>query len=307
MTRYLLNRLFQAIAVVWAIAVTVFVLLRLSPGDPATIRGGLDASPEVIESYAREFGTDRPIVDQFARFVGHAFTGDFGTSVRYGEPVTSVVGQALPHTLALGATALLLSVSIALAVGVAAARRPGSWIDAGSSVLAAAGQAMPTFWLGLVLIQVFSVQLGIFPSGGATGFSSLVLPATAVALAMVPTQLRVLRSSMRSTLGEDYVRTARSFGLRERRISYVYALRNASLPVLTVIGVDVGYLLGGVIVAEAVFNYPGIGQLAISALGTRDYPLIQALAIGSAAVFVLLNLLIDLLYAVVDPRVRVSG
>jgi ABC-type dipeptide/oligopeptide/nickel transport system permease component len=307
MTRYLLGRLVQAVAVVATITIVVFVLLRLSPGDPAAIKGGIEASPEVVKQYAREFGTNRSISEQFWRFVSHAAHGDLGQSIRYNEPVGRVIISAIPYTLALGAAALLLSVTTSLLLGVAAARKPGSLADHASSLLAAAGQATPVFWFGLLLIELFSVRLALLPSGGWAGVQSLIMPAVAVALSMLPTQLRVLRSSMKGALGEDYIRTARAFGLPERRVSYVYALRNATLPVLTVIGVDIGFLLGGVIVAETVFNYPGIGQLAIQALGARDYPLIQVIAIGSALVFVVINLLVDLLYTVVDPRVRISG
>ncbi len=307
MARYLLERSVQAIAVIVTVLVLVFLLLRISPADPAQIAGGVEASPAAVKAIAREFGTDRSIPQQFADFVSGLVHGSLGTSIHYSEPVTSVIGQAAPYTALLAVTSLLLSVSIAVLLGTRAASRPGSSADTISSVLAAAGQAMPAFWTGLLLIQLFAVQLKLLPTDGFVGPQSLILPSMTVALAILPTQLRVLRASLRAELAEDYVRTANAFGLRPRRIRYVYALRNASLPVLAVIGVDIGYLLGGVIVVEAVFNYPGIGQVLISGFGSRDYPLIQALAIGSAVVFVAINFLLDILYSLVDPRVRLHG
>lgn len=306
MKTYVIRRTLQAFVIVFVIAVMVFVLLRLSAGDPARIRAPVFASPEVIEQYQRDFGTDRPIIEQLGTFLSGALRGDLGTSFRFQEPVTDLILTALPRTLALAGCALLMSLSITIVLGSLAARRPRSVWAGLATVLATVGQSAPVFWTGALMVILFSVNLGWLPPGGFTGPTSLLLPAVAVALSIVPTQLRVLRSSMRGVLREEYIRTAHSFGLSQRRITYVYALKNAFLPLLTVIGVDVGYLLGGVIVAEVVFAFPGIGELALVALNSRDYPLIQGITIVTASIFVIVNLLIDLTYAMIDPRIRME-
>ncbi len=306
MKAYVIRRTLQAFIIVLAIAVTVFVVLRLSAGDPARIRAPVFASPEVIEQYRRDFGTDRPIIEQLGTFLGGALRGDLGTSFRFQEPVTDLILTALPRTLALAGCALVLSLGISIVLGSLAALRPRSVWAGLATVLATVGQSAPVFWTGALMVIFFAVNLGWLPPGGFTGPSSLVLPAVAVALSIVPTQLRVLRSSMRAVLREDYIRTAHAFGLSQQRITYVYALKNAFLPLLTVIGVDVGYLLGGVIVAEVVFAFPGIGELALVALNARDYPLVQGITIVTASIFVIVNLLIDLTYAMVDPRIRME-
>jgi ABC-type dipeptide/oligopeptide/nickel transport system permease component len=303
---FVLRRILQAIVIVILIAVTVFLVLRLSAGDPARIRAPVFARPDVIEQYRHEFSTDRPLMAQLATFLSGAARGDFGQSFRFQKPVAGLIADAMPRTLLLASISLLLSLAIAVSLGSAAAMRPRSiwaWL---SSALAALGQSAPVFWTAAVLVLIFSVGLRWLPAGGFSGPSSLVLPTVAVTLSILPTQLRVLRASMETVPAEEYIRTARAFGLRQRRVVFVYALKNACLPLLTVIGVDVGYLLGGVIVAEVVFNYPGVGELALTALNARDYPLIQGITIVTASAFVLVNLLIDLLYARIDPRVRLE-
>ncbi len=306
MSPYVLRRLLQSIIIVVFIAVAVFIVLRLSAGDPARIRAPVFARPDVIEQYRRDFGIDRPLLEQLGAFLWGAIRGDFGQSFRFQAPVMQLILDALPRTLLLAAVSLVLSLVIAVGLGSLAAMKPRSiwaWI---SSALAALGQSAPVFWSGAVLVLVFAVGLRWLPSGGFNGPLSLVLPSIAVALSILPTQLRVLRSSMEASLKEEYIRTARAFGLRQSRITLVYALKNASLPLLTVIGVDIGYLLGGVIVAEVVFAFPGIGELALVALNARDYPLIQGITIVTASTFVVVNLLIDLAYQRIDPRIRME-
>ena len=218
----------------------------------------------------------------------------------------NLIMDAMPRTLLLALISLALSLSIAVGLGSVAAMRPRSFWGWLSSAIAAFGQSAPVFWSGAVLVLVFAVALRWLPAGGFSGWTSLVLPAVAVTLSILPTQLRVLRASMEAVLKEEYIRTARAFGIRQGRITFVYALKNACLPLLTVIGVDVGYLLGGVIVAEVVFDFPGIGGLALTALNARDYPLIQGITIVTASAFVIVNLLIDLLYVRIDPRIRLE-
>lgn len=306
MGSFIIRRVAQSLIIVVLIAVTVFLVLRLSAGDPARIRAPVFARPDVIEQYRRDFGIDRPLVEQLGSFFLNALRGDLGQSFRFQAPVTDLILQALPKTLMLAGVSLALSLAVAIVLGSLAALRPRSFWGWLSSAVAAFGQSAPVFWTGAVLVLVFAVGLRWLPSGGYNGLSSLVLPAIAVTLSILPTQLRVLRASMQAVLKEDYIRTARAFGLRERRITFVYALKNACLPLLTVIGVDIGYLLGGVIVAEVVFAFPGIGELALVALNARDYPLIQGITIVTASFFVIVNLLIDLLYTRVDPRIRLE-
>ncbi len=301
---FLAKRVFQSIVMVLVISSAVFFVLRLSSGDPARIRAPVFASPEIIEQYQRDFGIDRPIIEQYVSFFGNAAQGNLGESFRFQAPVTELIANALPQTLKLAGLALAMSLTTALALGSIAALRPNSvwaWL---SSSLAALGQSAPVFWTGAMLVLVFSVGLGWFPASGYSGFSSLVLPAITVMFSILPTQLRVLRASMETVFQEDYIQTSHAFGIPLPRIVFVYALKNAVLPLLTVVGVDVGYLLGGVIVAEVVFAFPGIGQLALTALNARDYPLIQGITIVSASAFVFVNIFIDILYAIIDPRIR---
>jgi ABC-type dipeptide/oligopeptide/nickel transport system permease component len=303
---FALRRILQSIVIVVLIAVAVFVVLRLSAGDPARIRAPIFARPDVIEQYRRDFGIDRPLLEQLWSFLVNAARGDFGLSFRFQAPVMDLILVAMPRTLILAGVSLLLSLGIAVGLGSLAALRPKSlwaWL---SSAIAAFGQSAPVFWSGAVLVLVFSVGLRWLPSGGFNGVASLVLPAIAVTLSILPTQLRVLRSSMEAVLKEEYIKTSRAFGIKPSRITFVYALKNACLPLLTVIGVDIGYLLGGVIVAEVVFAFPGIGELALTALNARDYPLIQGITIVTASTFVVVNLLIDLVYGRIDPRIRLE-
>ncbi|ADB53425.1 ABC transporter permease [Conexibacter woesei] len=306
MLRYIGSRLLQALILIMGITLTVFVILRLTSGDPAKIANPVFARQDVIQSYREMFGTDKPLLHQLWQFLQGIPSGDLGISFRYQQPVMELIGERLPATLKLAAVSLVLAITFAIVLGVLSARYPRSPIAWFANVLSMLGQSAPTFWVGLMLITLFSVHLGWFPASGDTGWKSIVLPAVTVALATLPTQLRVLRASMREVLGQDYIGAARAFGVGEGRISFVYALRNAFLPLLTVIGVDMGYTLGGVIVTETVFNYPGIGQLALTALDSRDYPLIQGITIVTAGIFVLVNLAVDLLYGLVDPRIRLA-
>ena len=306
MIGYVAGRIAQAVVIVLLITVSVFVIVRLSGGDPAKIRSPVFARPDIIEQYRRDFGTDRPLFVQLGTFLSGAATGELGDSFRFQESVTALIGRTLPKTLLLAACALALSISLSVVLGSIAALKPDSLWASFSSALAAFGQAAPVFWFGTLLVLLFSIELRWLPAGGFSGPLSLILPAIAVSLSILPTQLRVLRAAMEAALKEEFVRTARAFGLRERRIIFVYALRNASLALITVVGVDIGYLLGGVIVAEVVFNYPGIGELALVALNARDYPLIQGITIVTASTFVLVNLVIDLLYLQLDPRIRLG-
>jgi len=304
--RYLLSRLAQAILIVMSIAVVVFFALRLTAGDPARLRGQVFTQNSVIEAYREQFGTDQPLLTQFFRFFGGLLQGDLGSSFRYETPVVDLLLPALGNTLLLGAIALIMSFFLATTLGTLSARKPTGLVARFSSLIAVVGQSAPLFWVSLLLISFFSIHLRWFPPGGLTGWQSLVLPSIALTFSVLPSQMRVLTTSVKNELSEDYVRTARAFGLPERKIAFVYVYRNALMPLMTVIGNDMGILLGGVIVAEVVFNYPGIGSLALTGMNARDYPLIQGIAIVAAAAFVTINLIVDLLYTVVNPRVRLA-
>jgi len=306
MKTFIFQRVAQAVVIVCMITITVFVILRFSAGDPARIKAPVFARADIIEQYRRDFGTDRPVFEQLSSFVTNAVQGDLGISFRYQAPVADLIWDTLPKTLALAGTALLISVSISILLGSLAAQRPRSAWALLASTVAIIGQSAPVFWTGSILVLVFAVTFGWLPAGGYTGFSSLILPAFAVMLSILPTQLRILRTAMERALQDEYIRTARAFGISNKRITFVYALKNAFLPLLTVIGLDAGYLLGGVIVAEVVFAFPGIGELALIALNSRDFPLIQGITIVSASIFVVVNLAVDLLYTGLDPRIRLE-
>lgn len=307
MRTVIFRRLLQNVILVVVIVLLVFVLMRLTAGDPARMKAPVFASDEILQSYREQFGTDRPLTTQLWDFVSGIPRGDFGTSFRYQQPVFELIWQRVPETALLALTSLTLALVVAIILGVAGARNPGSAIDRFGIAASTLGQSAPTFWVALMLVLIFSVHFGWFPAVGFTGWKSLVLPAIAVALAVFPADLRVLRASMIDTFHQEHIRTARAFGISNRRITWLYAFRNAALPLITVVGIDLGYLLGGTIVAEVVFNYPGVGQLAIDSVNARDYPLIQAITILTAMVFVFVNLGIDLLYMVLDPRIRIEA
>jgi ABC-type dipeptide/oligopeptide/nickel transport system permease component len=299
---YLLRRLIQSIVVVAAVVVLVFAMMFLS-GDPAALLLPPDASREEIEAFRHEMGFDQPFWMQFAKFSGNLLVGDFGRSWRFQEPALSVVLERLPATFELAVAALVLSLLIAMPVGVISAVRKDSKLDTVSMVLALLGQSVPGFWLGLMLILIFAVDLGWLPTSGRNGPQYLILPAVSLALALAGRNARLVRSCMLEVLNADYIRTARAKGLSEWRVIGKHALKNAMLPIVTIVGLELGSLLGGAVVTETVFSWPGIGLLAVQAIAGRDYPVVQAVIIISALGFVLINLAVDLLYARLDPRV----
>ncbi len=307
MLNYLLRRLVTNLLLIAAIFIVVFFALRIAAGDPARIKGGVFARQDIIEEYRREFGTDKSPLEQLARFLSGLPHGDLGTSFRYQEPTFELIRQSAPNTLQLGGISLLLVIVLSAVLGVLSAVYRGSWFDRMVLALTVFGQATPVFWSGLMLVLVFSVELGIFPAVGYTDWRSLVLPTIAIVISELPWQLRVVRSEMIEVLLQDYVQTHRAYGLRRPRIYYLYALRNAAIPWISVIGIQAGYLLGGTIVAEVVFNFPGLGKLFLDAVTSRDYPLVQSITIVTASLFIFLNFLVDIVYTLVDPRVRLQS
>ena len=301
---YVLRRLFEAVPVIIAVTFIVFVSVRLIPGDPARTIAGLEASDATVEAVREDLGLDRPVLAQYLTFMSALVAGDLGDSYYYGTPVIEEVLRRFPATLWLAVAGLALSIVIGVGVGTISAVMRGTWLDRGTLVFAIAGVSMPSFWLALVLIIVFAVNLGWLPAGGYGTWRHLVLPALTLGLFGAGTIARLTRSSVLEVLRQDYVRTARSKGLPFRSVLVKHALRNAMVPVITLLGLQLGAFLSRAVVTETVFGWPGIARLTVTAVLDRDFPLIQGSVLWLALVFILTNLLVDLVYAAIDPRIR---
>ncbi len=304
MLTYVGRRLLAVIPTVWGVATAVFVIAHLLPGDPARVIAGVLATQEQVDHLRRQLGLDQPLPVQYADYLRRLARLDLGTSAHFGGPVASEIGSRLPYTIALALAASGAAAVLGVLAGVAAAVRRNSPLDLAISAVSALGISMPTYWLGLMLIVVFSIQLRLLPVAGADGPSSIVLPALTLALLSVGLIARMTRSSMLDELGQDYVRTARAKGVPGRHVVLVHALRNALLPVLTALGLQLGALLGGAVVTESVFGWPGVGRLLLDSIFFRDYAMVQGVVVLFAMTHIVVNLIIDLLYACADPRVR---
>ncbi len=305
MAQYILRRLFLSIFVVFGVTIIVFMVIRLS-GDPTSLMISPTASAEDVAELRAQMGFDRPVIVQFWDFLTGVVRGDFGDSLRYREPAFGLVADRLLATVQLTVAALLIAVMVALPAGIVSAVKRNTVWDRLAMFLAMFGQSMPVFWFGILLILIVSVQLQWLPSSGSGDVRHLILPALTLGLYSTARITRLVRSEMLETISQDYVRTARAKGLRERGVLYRHALRNALIPVVTVIGIEAGGMLGGAVVTETVFAWPGIGQLAVRSIFNRDYPTIQAIVFVIACLFVLINLVVDVLYAFLDPRVKLS-
>lgn len=303
MTKYVLSRLGEALISVLGLLALVFFAARLT-GDPAAMMLPIGATPEQIEEFRRAAGFDRPLLVQFGAFISDALRGDFGTSLQFQRPALTVVLERLPATLELTVAALVLGTTFGALTGMTAALKRGSMLEFCSMSLALLGQATPVFWLGIILIMVFSVELRWLPAGGRDGLANLVLPAVTLAMFLSASVARLLRSSMVEVLKEDYIRTARAKGLVKRAIYLRHAARNALIPVVTILGILAGELLGGAVVTETIFSWPGVGRLIVFAIETKDFPVVQAGVVVISSIFILVNLLVDLSYAALDPRIR---
>ncbi len=304
MKTYLLRRLTQSLIVLLGISVVVFVILHLT-GDPTLLLLPPDASAEEIAKFRRAMGFDDPLYLQYWRFLRGALHGDFGNSLRHDEPALALVWQRMPATMELTAVALGVALVLAIPAGIVSAVFRNTALDYVSTVLALVGQAMPTFWLGIMLILVFSVGLHLLPSSGRGGPANLVLPALTLGLFTTARIMRLTRSGMLEVLGQDYVRTARAKGVGERRVVWKHALKNAGIPIVTIVGLELGTLLGGAVITETIFAWPGVGRLSVQAIYNRDYPLVQASVFVLASIFVAVNLVVDVLYTYLDPRIRI--
>jgi peptide/nickel transport system permease protein len=293
------------VPVVLGVSVVVFSIIHLLPGDPVlAILSGANATPEQERELRAQLRLDDPLPVQYVRFLGRAMVGDLGRSIFTGQPVIKEIADQLPSTLELAGTAILIAAIVGLVLGMVAAVRHNTWVDRAAMFVALGGVSMPSFWLGLLLIFVFSLHLGWFPATGQGGLSRLVLPAATIGLNYSAVIARLVRSSLLEVLGNNYIATARAKGLSEWGVTLKHALGNALIPVTTIIGVQLGNLLAGTIVVETVFSRRGMGRLAVTAVLDKDYPLIQGVVLVSALGYVLVNLLVDLSYSVLDPRIR---
>ncbi len=302
MTSYIVRRLLHAVLTILAVSMLVFGLLQLS-GDPATTLLPMEATAADIAKLHTELGLDRPIPEQYLMFLGRAIQGDFGFSYRHRQGAMSIVVERMPATLQLATVALCISLILAIPLGILSAWKRGTWIDQVAMMLAVTGQSMPTFWMGLMLILLIAVSLRWLPASGGGDPRYLILPAVTLGANMAGITARLLRSSLLEVLSKDYVRVARAKGLAERVVLWRHALRNAALPVVTIVGLQIGYLLAGSIIVETVFAYPGMGLLVIQAITSHDFPVVQAFVLVFTSMIVLVNLAVDLLYTRLDPRI----
>ena len=330
MLGYLLGRIIATIPVVVLISLLVFLLIHAAPGDPADLLLSDEASAADIAEARRRWGLDQPIYVQYLRFLANIASGDFGTSFKYSDPVISLIGERLPATIELAIASLLIAILIGIPLGVWAGAKPNSWADNLGSVFGFFGISMPSFWLGIMLILIVSGYFNWLPSSGRStygvghgsdfyviqslltgnmktawdGIKYIIMPAIALGTGMMGLVMRVTRSSVIEIMSEDYVRTARAKGLGERTVLWRHVLRNALVPVITVVGLELGTLLSGSIIVETVFAWPGSGSLLIAAIQSRDYPLITGTVLTYTVAFVVINFAIDMLYALIDPRIR---
>ncbi|SMF59941.1 peptide/nickel transport system permease protein [Xaviernesmea oryzae] len=305
MSRYFLIRIGQSLLAIWGIVTIVFVVTRML-GDPAVLLLPLGTPDSQIQELRSSLGLERPMVVQYLDFLGHAVVGDFGLSYQSFRPAMEVVLERMPATAILTASSLALGAVLGAATGFAAALARGRFLEFVVMCFALAGQATPVFWLGILLVLFFAVELGWFPTGGWDGPASLVLPTMALGIFVAANITRLFRSSMIETLSEDYIRTARAKGLMPRTIFMVHAARNALIPVVTMLALLAAELLGGSAVTETVFSWPGVGRLLVQAIDSKDFPVIQAGVFLIATIFVCINFLVDLLYTLLDPRIRLG-
>ncbi len=307
MQRYIIIRLFQAVLALIGVSIIVFTLVRIT-GSPIDVLAPADATEEDLRRVAALWGFDKPLWEQYVLFVGNALQLDFGPSIKFqGQSAMSLIGNAIPNSLQLAGFAMFVSVVMAVPIGVISAVKKGTPIDMIGKLVALLGQSLPPFWLGIVLIWIFSVNLGWLPVSGKGGFTHIILPGVALGWFSVAAFMRLTRSAMLNVLDSEYVKFARIKGTPEWRVIWKHALKNAAIPPLTLFGIIAGIMVTGVVTLETVFAWPGIGQLALTSVNARDYSVVQGLVILISAMFITINLVVDILYAYIDPRVRYGG
>jgi peptide/nickel transport system permease protein len=311
MTHYILRRILIMVPVALLVTIFLFVLIRQTPGDPTLVQLGEEATPETRAALRAQLGLDQPVYLQYVKWLQRLMRGDFGRSIRNNQPVSEAIVERLPATLELGAVAFIFCVGIAIPLGVLAALYRRGPVGVAASTFTFAGVSMPNFFLGILLILVFSLTLGWFPPGGYVPFAEdpienlrrIVLPAIALGTFSLAVNMRLMRSSLLDAIVQDYIRTARAKGLPERLVFFRHALKNALIPVITIVGIQVGALWEGAFVTETIFAWPGVGRLVINSIGGRDYPVVQAVVLLAAFSFMLSSLLVDIAYAYLDPRI----
>ncbi|WP_332746209.1 glutathione ABC transporter permease GsiC [Hydrogenophaga sp.] len=304
MTSYFLKRLLGLLPTLLIVAVLVFLFVHMLPGDPARLAAGPDADPQTVELVRRDLGLDRPLPEQFLNFFSHMLQGDFGTSLRSRRPVSTEISERFMPTLLLTITSMVWSVIFGMVIGISSAVFRNQWPDRLGMTIAVSGISFPAFALGMLLMQVFSVQLGWLPTVGADSWRHYILPSLTLGAGVAAVMARFTRASFVEVIQEDFVRTARAKGLKERTVIFKHCLRNALIPVVTMMGLQFGFLLGGSIVVETVFNWPGLGRLLVDAVTMRDYPVIQTLVLLFSLEFILINLVVDVLYGFINPTIR---
>jgi peptide/nickel transport system permease protein len=304
MVTYVVRRILLAVPTLLGVVTVVFIVVRLLPGDPARAVAGLLATPVEVARIRHQFGLDEPIPVQYVKFVAGLVRGDFGTSNVTGQPVMAEIGARLPYTIELTLIATLIAVVVGMAMGVLSAARHGSVVDLAISALSVFGVSMPVYWLGLMLIILFAVQFRLLPAGGTDDPLSFVLPSFTLSVFSIGLIARMTRSSTLEVLQEDYIRTARAKGVGRVGVLVYHALRNSLLPVITAIGLQFGALLGGAVLTETVFSWPGVGRLLVASILNRDYPVVEGAVLIFSASYIAVNLLVDLSYGLADPRIR---
>lgn len=304
MVVYFLRRLLAALPSLFGVVLIVFLMVRLAPGDPAILLAGEFATQETVERIRVRFGLDRPMHVQFGIFLANIARGDLGQSTRSNRPVLQELRTFFPNTLELSLGAIVVAALIGIPAGIIASLRPNTIFDVAATFVALIGVSMPVFWFGLLAILYFSVGLGWFPVAGRGSFRHLILPAITLGTSSAAILMRMTRSSMLEVLNQDYIRTAKAKGIEYRNLVYKHALRNALVPVITVAGLQFGILMAGAVLTETVFSWPGIGQLLVNSILARDYPVVQGAVLLIAVSFIFINLAVDMLYSVVDPRIR---
>jgi len=306
MIRYFISRILQAIPVLFGVIIITFILMYVIPGDPVVSMVGERYSEETVQRLREEMHLNDPVLVQFFHYVGNILQGDFGKSFITGEPVTVAIMEKFPNTMMLAIVAMFFAVLIGVSLGMISSISPGSFLDRGIMILALAGISAPVFWVGLILVLVVGVMLQWLPPTGYGGIEYIILPALTLGLRSAAYLARLTRSTMLEVLSQDYIRTARSKGLPEWKVFIKHALPNTLIPVITVIGTDFGSYLSGAVLTESIFGWPGIGRLALEAIFKRDFPVIQGTVLFMAVMFVMMNVIVDLLYGVIDPRIRME-
>ncbi|GIO08057.1 glutathione ABC transporter permease [Brevibacillus reuszeri] len=303
MKQYLLKRLISGLIVLIGVSLFSFALIHLIPGDPVRIMLGEKATKERVEQLREQMGLNKPLVVQYVNYATGVFKGDLGTSLKTSRPVSMEIAQRFPATVKMAVSGIVVAIVAGVIMGILAAKYKDKFIDYAIMSMATLGMSLPSFWLGLLVIMVFAVKLGWFPVAGGTGFIDLVMPALTLGVMLSTTISRLTRSGMVEVLSNDYIRTARAKGMSEGIVLFRHAFRNVMIPVVAVVGLQIAALLGGAVIVEQVFNWPGIGTLAIEAISSRDFPMIQGIVLFMGAIYVIVNICVDLLYAVLDPRI----